>query len=174
MSDEHSARAKLWSMIGEYRFAMLTTQESGETLRSRPMTTVKRDFDGSLWFFARSDSAAAWALTAHPQVSLAYADDGAADFVAVGGSAHVVTDEAVKRQLWGPAVQAWFPEGPDSPHNLLIRVQAEHAEYWDSKSNRLVQLFSMAKALATGGTPPDIGEHRKVTMPSENSANDRP
>jgi len=166
MKQDDAAREKLWSMIKKYRFAMMTTQEAGEALRSRPMTTIDRDFDGSLWFFAKSDSAAATTLTAHPQVCLSYSDSAAFDFVCVAGPATRVTEAAKKRDLWTPAVQAWFPEGPDSPENVLVKVTPDHAEYWDSKSNRLVQLFTLAKALATGTPPRDIGEHRNVTMPA--------
>lgn len=171
MEQNDAAREKLWSMIHKYRFAMMTTQEAGDALRSRPMTTIDRDFDGSLWFFARADSAAVAALETHPQVSLSYSDSGAFDFVAVAGPAEIVTEVAKKKELWKPAVQAWFPEGAESPHNVLIKVLPDHAEYWDSKSNKLVQLFTMAKALATGSPPHDIGEHRTVTMPSKNSSN---
>jgi general stress protein 26 len=170
MSDAPSAREKLWGMIERHRFAMLTTQEEGGLLRSRPMTAIARDDDGALWFFARSDSAAAWTLSAHPQVCLSYSDQERMDFVMVAGPAAVVTDAARKRQLWSPAVQAWFPEGPESPHNILIRVTPDHAEYWDSKSSKLVQLFSVAKALATGTTPEDIGEHRSVPAPAGSPA----
>jgi general stress protein 26 len=171
MKYDDAAREKLWSMIKKYRFAMMTTQEGG-VLRSRPMTTIERDFDGSLWFFAKADSAAVAALTTLPQVCLSYSDSDAFDFVCVAGPAIVVTEVAKKRDLWKPAVQAWFPEGAESPQNVLVKVTPDHAEYWDSKSNKLVQLFTMAKALATGTPPRDIGEHRNVTMPaSKNAAN---
>jgi general stress protein 26 len=166
MEQNDAAREKLWSMIKEYRFAMMTTQEEHEVLRSRPMTTIERDFDGSLWFFAKADSAAVAALKAHPQVSLSYSDPGAFDFVAVAGPAQIVTEVAKKKDLWKPAVQAWFPEGAESPQNVLVKVQPDHAEYWDSNSNKLVQLFTLAKALATGSPPGDSGEHRTVTMPA--------
>jgi general stress protein 26 len=163
---EHDdSREKLWGMIKKYRFAMITTQESGDALRSRPMTTIERDFDGSLWFFAAADSTAVSALASHPEVCLSYSDSDNFDFVCVAGPAAVVTDIAKKKELWKPAVQAWFPEGADSPHNVLVKVTPDHAEYWDSKSNKLMQLFSVAKALATGRPPADIGEHRTVTMP---------
>ena len=101
---------------------------------------------------------------------MSYSDPGAFDFVAVAGPAEIVTDVVKKRDLWTPAVQAWFPEGAESPDNVLVKVQPDHAEYWDSKSNRLVQLFTMAKALATGTPPHDIGEHRTVTMPAGRTA----
>lgn len=162
---QDSDREKLWSLIKKYRFAMMTTQEAGESLRSRPMTTIDRDFDEALWFFASADSAAVSALTTHPDICLSYSDSTNLDFVCVAGTASVVTDVAKKIDLWKPAVQAWFPEGADSSHNVLIKVTPDHAEYWDSKSNKLVQLFTLAKALATGTVPTDIGEHRNVPMP---------
>ena len=161
--EQQGARDKLWSLIKKYRFAMLTTRE-GEALRSRPMTTIEHDFDGALWFFAKSDSAAVSALSAHAQVALSYSDAGNLDFVSVAGAATIITDVAKKKQLWHPAVQAWFPEGAESPENVLLKVAPDHAEYWDSKSNKLVQLFSMAMALATGAPPPDLGEHRTVAL----------
>jgi general stress protein 26 len=169
--NEDTAREKLWGMIKKYRFAMMTTREAGEGLRSRPMTTIERDFDGSLWFFAKADSPGVTTLATHPQVCLTYSDSDALDFVSVAGSATVVTEVAKKRDLWTSTVQAWFPEGAESPQNVLVKVTPDHAEYWDSKNNKVVQLFTMAKALATGVPPHDIGEHRNVTMPGNpNSA----
>ena len=167
--EQQETYEKLWGMIKKYRFAMMTTLE-GAALRSRPMTTIEQDFDGSLWFFAKTDSAAVAALATHPEVCLSYSDSGNFDFVSVAGTTNVVRETAKKRELWKPAVQAWFPEGPDSADNVLLQVTPDHAEYWDSKSNRLVQLFSLAKALATGTPPNDMGEHRTVTMPGAHSA----
>jgi general stress protein 26 len=164
MQQDAAGREKLWGMIKKHRFAMLTTQEEGETLRSRPMTTIERDYDGTLWFFAKADSAAVTALGRHPQICLSYSDADTADFVCVAGPAEVVTEIAKKKELWKPMVQAWFPEGAESPLNVLVKVIPDHAEYWDSKSNRLVQLFSMAKALATGTPPRSLGEHQNVSM----------
>lgn len=165
MTDVANARSKLWGMINKYRFAMLTTQEGSGALRSRPMTTIDHEFDGSLWFFAAYHSAAATALTAHPQVCLSYGDSANADFVCVAGVGSVVTEVAKKKELWNSMVQVWFPEGPESPRTVLIKVVADHAEYWDSTSNKLVQLFGMAKALATGTPPDHLGEHRTVPLP---------
>ncbi len=164
MQQDDAAREKLWSMIGKYRFAMMTTREGGDALRSRPMTTIEREYDGSLWFFAKADSDAVVSVAAHPEICLSYSDSDNFDFVSVAGTAAVVTDVAKKKELWKPAVQAWFPEGAESPLNVLLKVDADHAEYWDSKSNKLVQLFTLAKALATGKPPHDIGEHRNVPL----------
>jgi general stress protein 26 len=70
-----AARQKLWQLIQKHRFAMLTTHADGDVLRSRPMTTIERNFDGSLWFFARTDSQTAAAIARRAQVCLGYATD---------------------------------------------------------------------------------------------------
>jgi hypothetical protein len=44
----------------------------------------------------------------------------------------------------------------------LIRIQPQHAEYWDTKSRKLVQHFSYAKAVASAKAPRAMGEHRDV------------
>ena len=52
------ARAKLWDMIKDIRFAMFTTRHSNGHLHARPMTTQNKniDEDSRLWFFmSRAD-----------------------------------------------------------------------------------------------------------------------
>jgi general stress protein 26 len=163
MADRENPYDKLWSMIDRSRFAMFTTIEPNGSLRSRPMTTVQNRFDGSLWFFARAATDIVRAVSGNPSVSLSYGNSKDADFVAVSGTARVVTDVGKKHELWSPAVEAWLPEGADSPAVVLIDVEADHGEYWDSAS-KLVQLFSVARALATSEKPPGQGEHRKLAI----------
>jgi general stress protein 26 len=155
---------KLWAMIRKHRFAMMTTRHAGNVLRCRPMTTIDREYDDSLWFFAKAESAVVEALASHPQVCLSYADSDDADFVSVAGPAAIVTDVSLKKELWNSMVQAWFPEGAESPSVVLVEVKPDHAEYWDSNSSKLVRLASMAKALTTGKPPRDMGEHRDVPL----------
>ncbi len=154
---------KLWGMINKARFAVFTTQEEDGALRSRPMTTVQNRFDGSLWFFAKSDTDIVRAVRRHPQVSLSYGDSTSADFAAVSGTATIVSEAAKKRELWSDSVTGWLSEGPESPGVVLIDVEAHHGEYWDS-SAKLVQLFSVARALAISDKPTGVAEHRKLAL----------
>ena len=170
MSTDESGHDKLWAMIKKHRFAMMTTQHDGNVLRSRPMTTIERRDDHSLWFFAKSDSVVAAALAAHPQACLSYANPADHDFVSVSGPAALVSDVARKKELWGPMVQAWLPEGPESSGVVLLEVKPEHAEYWDTKSSKLVQLFSLVTSLVTGKPPRERAEHRDVPVGSSKVA----
>ena len=47
---------KLRKLMKDIRTAMLTTTARDGSLRSRPMTTSEVEFDGTLWFIARTGS----------------------------------------------------------------------------------------------------------------------
>ena len=62
-------------------------------------------------------------------------------------------------------VAAWFPNGVDDPHVVLVRVAARTVHFWDSQENKMTQMFEVAKAAITG-TRPEIepGEHGQFTL----------
>ena len=79
------------------------------------------------------------------------------------GDAVVVEDAAKKRELWNSGVEAWFPQGPDDDSVVLIKVQADSAEYWDAPGGRLATVFSFVKA--QGDRRADRGgENEKVDL----------
>ena len=57
IDEQHNAAlAKVAEMVGDAKFAMLTTLEKDGTLRSRPMATMQLDSEGNLWFFTSMSS----------------------------------------------------------------------------------------------------------------------
>ena len=164
-ASDSEQRTHLWDLIKDLRFAMFTTRHGNGHLHSRPMTTqnTKVDEDESLWFFMSKKGDHVADIQADPAVNVAYADPGKDSYVSVSGNAELVEDMAKKQQLWNKMTQAWFPGGPTDPDVGLVRVRITHADYWDVKDNKAVQLFKMAKAAVTG-TPPKMGEHAEVRM----------
>ena len=84
-------------------------------------------------------------------------------WVSLTGLATVVNDPAKKKELWNSAVEAWFPQGPEDPSVVLLKVDGNSAEYWDSPGGRLATAFSFVKAKATGERI-DGGENEKVDL----------
>jgi len=154
---------KLFDMIKDVKFAMFTTHKLQGHLHSRPMTTMNKsiDEDDSLWFFMSRSSAPVSEFQGDDQVNVSYADPGKDTYVSVSGVAHVVEDQAKKQALWTKAVDAWFKGGVNDPDLALVRVRIEHADYWDVKESKLVQLYKMAEAAFTGKRP-QLGEHGTV------------
>ena len=166
MNDTTHSRQLLWKMIKDIRFGMFTTRHGNGHLHARPMTTQNKEIgtDESLWFFMSRKSDPVDDLKTEPTVNVAYADPGADTYVSVSGKAVVVDDEAKKKQLWNKATEAWFPNGPTDPDVALVQVQIVHANFWDVKESKLVQLYEMAKAVVTGKPPTEMGEHGEVRM----------
>jgi general stress protein 26 len=148
--------------IERVRIAMMTTADDDGALQSRPMSLMRADADGSLWFLTRDGS---HKLEQLRRVNLAFADRDDADYVSLSGSGEVVRDRATIEALWSPVAKPWFPDGVDDPTLVALRVRPSDIEYWDSSSSRMLRLLAMARAVATG-THYDEGEHGKVRPPS--------
>ena len=166
ITDPTEARTKLWDLVKDIRFAMFTTRHANGHLHSRPMTTQNSnlDEDQNLWFFMSRKGEPVADLIADPTVNVAYADTGDDSYVSVSGTASVVEDLAKKQQLWSKMAEAWFPGGVDDPDLALVRVKIAHANFWDVKESKIVQLYEMAKAAITGKPPTDLGEHAEIRM----------
>ena len=161
--DHSSQIAELKSKIKPIRFAMFTTIDEHGHLISRPMTNQEMDAEGNLWFFTSSQTDLWENIAAHPEVNLSFSEPQDNVYVSISGRAERVVDRAKIKEMWNPAVQAWFPAGPDDPHAMLVRVVSDSAEYWDSNASTMVQLYKMAKAVLTGSTP-DGGDHAKINL----------
>ncbi len=158
--------SKLWDMIKDIRFGMLTMRGADGRLYSRPMTTQNGEADrgGVIWFFMSRSGQPLADLTTSPDVNVAYAEPGSDRYVSVSGTARLVEDPVKKQELWNMAAQAWFPGGVEDPDLALVAVLIAEAAYWDVKANKAVQLFKLAKAALTGEEPTDLAEHRRVRM----------
>ena len=161
-NEREESIAKLREMLEDIDFCMMTTIDSGH-LRARPMSTQAAEFDSEVWFFTRDDSHKVEEIEKDNRVCLGYSKPDDQTYVSVSGRAEMTKDRAKMEELWSPILKAWFPEGLDDPNICLMKVAVEHAEYWESPSGKLVQLFGFVKALATGQEA-DYGENKKIDL----------
>lgn len=168
MNDTGEQRELLWKLIKGIKFAMFTTRHgSNGHLHARPMTTQNKngvEADDSLWFFMSKKGDPVDDLKADPVVNVVYADPSEDTYVSISGTAAMIEDQAKKDQLWSKMAEAWFPGGASDPDLALVQVRIVHANYWDVKESKLVQLYAMAKAAVTGKPPTELGEHGVVRM----------
>lgn len=158
--------AKLAKLIHGIDFCMLTTLMPDGSLRSRPMSTQKAEFDGELWFLTEYDSAKTDEINREHQVNVAYADPDSQTYVSVSGVAHCFRDRKKAEELWSPFHRAWFPKGLDDPNLAVLRVHVNYAEYWDSSSSAIIHLVGVVKATLTGKAY-NPGENEKLTLDAQ-------
>ncbi|MCP3098330.1 pyridoxamine 5'-phosphate oxidase family protein [Myxococcus sp. K15C18031901] len=153
----------LEDLVHGIRVAMMTTVQADGSLHSRPMWTQERDFDGELWFFTHEDSHKVEAVEHDHRVNLAFSDPARERYVSISGRARMVRDARRIRELWHPALEAWFPQGLGDPRLSLLCVRVEKAEYWDVPRSRMVQAAGMLKAVLSGKTYTP-GDHQTLEL----------
>ena len=158
--------AKLWELIKDMRFGMLTHRHGDGLLNSHPLTTQNKlvDQGATLYFFIPKNGEIAQLLQKDNVVNVSYADTNSDSYVSVAGHALMLEDPARKEALFTPMAKAWFPDGPTDSNLGLLAVQIANAEYWDVDDSKMVQVYKMKKAAVTGQPPRDMGEHKKLDL----------
>lgn len=161
--DNQDSKTRQWSelldKIRHIRFAMLTTENEEGFLHSRPMGTLDASESGALWFFTGRSTLKAREIERHARVNLSYIGGDKETFVSIAGEARLVEDAAKAKAMWNPLMKAWFPQGLDDPDLVLMRVDVDEAEYWDTGSRKMQTLIRFAKAMVGAGGREESSGH---------------
>ena len=161
---ENKGIEKLVEMVKDIRSCMLITNpvKAGK-LSGRPMGVNTIDEDGTMWFFTQKSSNKVDEIEDDSDVSISIVDDSNSKYLMINGYANIVNDKAKMEELWNPMLKAWFPKGLEDPDMALIKVTPQEADYWDSSSSVMVNMFRMVKAIVTG-TESEGGEFGKINI----------
>lgn len=147
------AMQKVAELIKDVRTVMFTSSVPHH-LHSRPMTPLHLDAQGAVWMFTSRD-----AFEGVPgNVNLAFADHDHGSYVSLEGQAELVDDRQKIKELWTAAAKPWFPDGPESPDLVLLKVDTHEVAYWDSPGSKVVRALAMAASVVSG-KPVGLGEH---------------
>jgi general stress protein 26 len=159
---------ELYAHIEDIEIAMLTTRRADGSIVARPMATQKRAAGADIWFVTEKSSAKLDEIRNDAHVCLSYYKDRTREWVSVSGRAKLVDDRAKIAELYEPDWRAWFgDEGgekdgtPEDPRIILIGVDIDFAQYLEINKPQAVVLFEVVKGMVTG-TPPDVGEVRRI------------
>jgi general stress protein 26 len=151
------AVSDLARLIDGITVVMVTTQAADGALRSRPMLIERLQDDATLLFLTHRSSHKVLELNEHRQANVAFVGAKGDRYVSVSGTGQITHDPEQIRQLWNPTYRAWFPGGSDDPEIGVLTVEIDRVEYWDVPSSRLVRLWGVARALASG-QPAEAGD----------------
>lgn len=154
-------------LLGEFENAVLVTHGDQFPFHARPMAIARVERNCDLWFFTGRSSIKVREIE-NDQHVLILCQDEMRRYVALHAAAKLIFDRAKAAELWKESYQAWFPKGVNDPDVVLIRAQAEHAEYWDNQGFKSVRyLFETAKAYVRGTRPyvQEPEQHGSVNFP---------
>ncbi len=153
----NEAVEKIKELAKDANICHFVTKLSNAPLSSRPMATQKVDEGGNIWFLSDKESDKNYDIQQDSRVQLFYSANSNYEYLSVYGTAEIIFDKEKVHEMWTNIAKAWFPEGEDDPAISLIKVMPEDGYYWDTKNNKLVSLFKIAKAAVTGNTDDDGG-----------------
>lgn len=148
-------REELLEIIDDNDKVMMTSISLNGNLVSRPMVKQDFEFDGDLWFLTKTGTAKYDEIKANPKVNVAFTGKS---FASIAGKAYIVQDDLKKKELWNKVYEEMFDTSYDDPDLVLIKVEAESAEYW-ATGNVFQSIVSFVKEV-TGqdGSDEDIND----------------
>ena len=160
MSDAESI-SKVTDIINDSHIGMFTTINEAGALVSRPLAVQEVKDDGDMWFFTSATTSLVAHIRANPAVNVSFGKR--TEWVSVAGTADVVTDRQLIHDMWNQVVEAWFPDGPDTPEVVLLHVDSDSAEYWTSPGGTAATVLQWIKSKVTNSRM-SVGESATVEL----------
>jgi len=117
MSKDKSPHDRLWEMIKDTRFGMLTHRHPEGGLHAHPLTTQNKGLGdkATLYFFVSKATELGQRLRTDGNVNVSYADPNKDTWVSITGHATVSEDRDAIERLFNPMAKAWFPGARPTP-----------------------------------------------------------
>lgn len=119
---------KATSLLGECEVVTLTTINADGFPRPVPISKFRTCGCNEIWMSTGRDSEKTVELMANPKAGLCYSAHG--DSVALRGTAEIVTDDALRKEMWVDWMINHFPGGPTDPNYILLRFVGTDATVW--------------------------------------------
>jgi general stress protein 26 len=159
-SAEH--KQLIWNLIKDIKVGMFVTNElENEGMRARPMSLVQDAYDGTLFFYTSKSQSKIYEIEKERDVCISFSSPSDSTYVSLTGKARISDDQDLIDKYWSTGVAAWFKNGKDDSDVAILKVKISRGEHWNSKNNKLVQLFEMAKSNAIESSTPNLGENEE-------------
>ena len=152
------ALKKVQDLVEAENVCLFASNLSQKPITVRPMSTLKVDDLGNMWFFSAKNSQKNKNIQTDPAVQLLYSNHGCSEYLSIYGKAQVITDKDIIKLFWSTLAKTWFPDGVNDPEISLIMVTPEKAYYWDTKHNKMVSTLKILASTITGTNADDSVE----------------
>ena len=164
---EHENREKLWELIKDVRFAMISHQTETHEIHAQPMTMLnseRMDEDQNVYFILKDTNDIVQAVEAgRNQLGLVFSKPSDDIYVSISAHGEISTDRALIDKLWNPWAENWF-DGKDDPSVRVLVAKAVSAEYWNVTDNKVTHLLKVLKGNITGKTEEPDSEQKRLDL----------
>lgn len=107
---------------------------------STPITVLKSESNGDLWFVSPKDSFKNMGITQDFEVTLFFPGASHSEFLELKGKIIIGDEKNRIEELWNPMVKSWFKDGLDDPRISINQFKPEKGYYWDDTKGNIVEL----------------------------------
>lgn len=158
MSDDDDVIDRIWTMADRLDPCLLVTCE-GDGQRVRPVFARVRRDEGAIYILTDTKGCKLDQIDENPNVSLAFSDERANDYVVIKGAARYSRDPEKARDVWRFSDETFFTS-PDNPDLRVIVVRALSAELWDGSNLLITGVKMLAERLV--GARVELVENARV------------
>lgn len=142
---------EFWKHLGDSKTVMLGINAPDQ--HTQPMTAFAEADNNCVWFFTRDELDLARQARAGQDARMILMSKDREVYADIRGTLDCLHDRARVDKYWGPMVAAWYPEGKEDPHLILLRFTPEEGQVWVSDKGIVRLAFEVAKANITHTTP---------------------
>lgn len=148
---------------------VITVASVDENGYPRPVAMVKlKDEQGAIYVSTGTTSAKTNHFKANPKAGVSIVEGG--NSIVYTGEMEIVTDEALKRSLWGDWMLDHFPGGVDDPEYCVLKFTPKAATYWIDnvfvKDGKYLNLFCQSCGMPMQ-TPEQFGTNEDSSANQE-------
>lgn len=108
---------------------VITVASIDENGYPRPVAMIKiKNDEGGIYVSTGTSSAKTAHFRVNPKAGVSIVEGH--NSIVYTGEMEIVTDQAVKRSLWGDWMFDFFPGGPEDPEYCLLKFMSKAATYW--------------------------------------------
>ena len=127
MSSTDELKDKFWKALADSPFLFLQLDAEPDT--AVPMTAqLDKDANSAIWFFTSKKNT----LAAGGPATGTFSGDNNQMFARIKGTLVEETSRERLDKQWNKIIEAWFPGGKDDPDLLMLRMDLNNAEIWNS------------------------------------------
>ncbi|MFC3167044.1 pyridoxamine 5'-phosphate oxidase family protein [Paracoccus fontiphilus] len=149
---------RIWTIADRLDPCMFVTCD-GDGQRVRPVYARVRRDEGAIHVLTDTKGCKLDQIAANPNVSLAFSDERANDYVVINGTAEIRHDPDKAREVWRLTDETFFTS-PDHPDLRVITVRPTSAELWDGSNLLISGVKMLAERLL--GAKTELVENAKV------------
>lgn len=121
-------KEKADAMLQRSEVVVLTSINKEGYPRPVPMSKIKSEGIAVIWMSTGLNSVKTKDFLANPKAGVCFQEQG--NSVALTGEVEIITDNAIKKEMWQDWFIEHFTEGASDPNYVLIKFTAQHATYW--------------------------------------------